>query len=490
MKRASENALLYALRELSRRAGVTFDFFSRWGIELRNDGLVVRPNPDGPEEIHFPLDREMDEPSRGMVRKAWVMKAPAEFQEQIPDFIVPFCRHDSINGEALFVREAAKGFRCTEDLLTSLLFTLCRREEIDSRVSDVHGRFPFSVSLSARHGYATRPIVDEYGVAFQQVLRIMMPCWEPAKRSVRLKLGHDMDELGVPFSLQSTLGHTLFRRAPVLSARDFLSLFTDLEAGYLHAVRRICKLSAQHGLRSSLYWEATAAGPFDTGYDPTHPKILQVIKWAKSQGIEQGVHPGYNTFRSRAGLQEEVQRVQAALGKEKIGGRQHYLRWCPETWLDWESCGLAYDSSVGFVDQAGFRCGTCVPFLPWLWKLDRSADLLEIPLIAMDGTLVEHMKLNPQQSLQTVEDLFKKCSLMGGVFTLVWHNTGLFAPYGNHYLPILEAIGGTPEYEWEFEFEELRREQGELSRRAMCLINQGPQTSRHIQQQAYPSLPS
>lgn len=467
MVELSANARHYALRELSRRAGVSLEFYQRWRIELRTESLIVRPFPDALAEIHFPIVSSAELEKDKIARKTWAKEAAPEFRGHVPDFIVPFCRRDSINGEPLFVQQAAHVFRCTEDLLSSILLTLCRFEEFDSNISDLHERFPASGSIAARHGFLLRPIVDEYGLAFRQVLQILVPGWQPSPRKAAVKLSHDIDQVGIPFSLKSTLGHAGVRRAPFASARDFWSFASGVEPGYLQSVRRICQLSSQYGLKSALYWKASAPGPFDTGYDIGHPKIAQVIAWAKDQGIEMGAHPGYETFRSRETLRGEVQRLREAIGGEAVGGRQHYLRWCPETWADWESCGLAYDSSVGFADQAGFRCGTCWPYLPWLWHEDRCADLLEIPLLVMDATLVNYMKLNPSQSFEFVRELLNKCRLVGGVFTLLWHNTGVFAPYLEHYFPILEMLRGTQDYDWKSELDQLRRERRAVAENAV-----------------------
>src|SRR5205807_6191871 len=103
------------------------------------------------------------------------------------------------------------------------------------------------------------------------------------------------------------------------------------------------------------------------------------IDWLQDQGVEMGVHPGYYTFLSPDQLLQEVQSVRTVLGKSPVGGRQHYLRWCPETWLHWERCGRAYDSTVGYADAIGFRAGTCIPYRPWLPALNREANLVEIP---------------------------------------------------------------------------------------------------------------
>jgi len=44
------------------------------------------------------------------------------------------------------------------------------------------------------------------------------------------------------------------------------------------------------------------------------------------------------------------------------------------------------------------------------------------------------------------------------VFTLLWHNTSLFAPYGQHYLRTLSLLLGARNHEWENELEKLRQE--------------------------------
>ena len=448
----SHAARLYTLGELSRRAGVTHEVFSRWKIECSRSMLIVQPVPDSPAKIRFPV---FPDKSGGAVRKSWTREVAAGLHELISDFVVPFCRRDSVAGEPLFREIAPDSFECTEDLLGSALLTLSRFEEIDSPEVDKHGRFPASASIALRHGFLNRPIVDEYGLALQQVLQILSPRWQPHQRPLRLKLSHDVDELGIPFSLRSPIGHMLKRGAPSACARDFLSVVGDIEPGYLNLVRTICQLSIDKGIRSAVYWQASSPSRFDTGYDLTHPKIARVIGWAIERGVEMGVHPGYSTFRSPARLADEVQRFRKAVHNSEIGGRQHYLRWSPETWADWEHCGLAYDSTVGFPDCVGFRAGTCVPYFPWLCKHDRMSAVFEIPLVVMDGTLVDYMKLSPEQSVDVVRNLVRRCAVVGGVFTLLWHNVSLLPPYKPFYPPILNILGGIKNYDWESDADEV-----------------------------------
>ena len=132
-----------------------------------------------------------------------------------------------------------------------------------------------------------------------------------------------------------------------------------------------------------------------------------------------------------------------------MGGRQHYLRWCPESWIHWENCSLAYDSSVGYAEMAGFRAGTCVPYRPWLFALNRPADLIEIPLLVMDRTLLSYMGLTREQATHVVKELANRSEAVGGVLSMVWHNNTFLEPcYREVYLDLLKDLEGAENYDW------------------------------------------
>ncbi len=338
---------------------------------------------------------------------------------------------------------------CGLDLPVSVLLSLARWEESLPTERDEHGRFPASASLAYRGGFLNRPVVDECGLALEQALRYLVPAWRPVQRRLRVKLSHDIDQIGVPFNPRSALGHTLRRRHPLATARDLLGWTIGLNPTYLESVLEIVRLSLERGLDSAVYWKASRKGLRDTGYDPGHPKVRSVIRWLQERGVETGVHPGYETFRSPERLQQEVQTLREVLGDEPLGGRQHYLRWCPESWWHWESCGLAYDSSVGYPDNIGFRAGTCMPYRPWLLSLGREARLIEIPLIVMESSLVEYMGLTLEQSLAAVLECIDRCRVVGGVFTLLWHNTSLIDPrYGDLYRDVVDTLVGHEKFDW------------------------------------------
>jgi hypothetical protein len=111
--------------------------------------------------------------------------------------------------------------------------------------------------------------------------------------------------------------------------------------------------------------------------------------------------------------------------------------------------GLAYDATVGFADHIGFRAGTSYPYRPWLLSRGREAELLEIPLMAMDSTPQGYMKLSPDEALGKLLECVARCRTVGGVFSLLWHNTRLTGGgYEVLYRRLLDDLVGSDSYDW------------------------------------------
>ena len=435
----------YAVKELARRAGVTRDFFDDWDIQCLGERTTVTLSPGSSRQIHFECVPEED--------LAYVANGDFPIAKtahpigcsNLPereDLIVPFCKLPKDQKVPLFQRQLDGSYLCPLDLLFSMLLTLSRVEECLCSVRDLHDRFAASSSVATKFDFLERPVIDEYGLAFEQVLRELVPSWRPSAREFSVKLTHDIDSIGIPFELRTTVGHTLKRRRPGCTFQDLLAYRSEADPAELQLVRRLAEISRSRGLHSAFYWKGSPRTQMDDGYDPFHPKVQRVICNLRDQGFEMGVHPGYYTFRARPELQNEVERLEAAIGCSNLGGRQHYLRWSPETWLDWEASGLVYDTTVGFADRIGFRAGTSFAYRPWSLAQNRELHLIEIPLIVMDCTPVKYMGLPRTEGLQRVRKCIERVREVGGTFTMLWHNVPLMEPkYHGWYEPILDMLG-------------------------------------------------
>lgn len=444
----------YAVEQLAVRAGVSADISRRWHVDCSQpDAVILWVAPGAAKCVRFPRasQRTWEKIREGVFHTSTAQWACDHADENgpTPNFKIPFSSSPDTEVGALFVRESSDTYRCTVDLLSSIVLTLSRFEETLPAPRDSHGRYSAHGSIAWRDGFLHRPIVDEYGLALEEVLRALVPAWKPLERRLRVKLSHDVDEIGIPFSFRNSLAKTIRKCRPQLTLRDLVAPICGVDNSDQVYLKRLVQFSVERGLDAAIYWKSSRRGPYDTGYDLEDSRILALLHWTEASGAEMGIHPSYETFVSPNLLQHEVDKLRAVLGRKKLGGRQHYLRWNPQSWMRWDAVGLGYDSSVGFADYIGFRAGTCIPYRPWLWSEQRCAELVEIPLLATDATLRGYMKLKAGNALHCLSELVEQCRKVGGVFTLAWHNTALFdSRYSEMYRTLLDGLAGNAKYDW------------------------------------------
>ncbi len=90
-----------------------------------------------------------------------------------------------------------------------------------------------------------------------------------------------------------------------------------------------------------------------------------------------------------------------------IHSRQHYLRFkVPQTWQILNNKGISSDSSMYYPESVGFRCGTATPFKIFDIENRMTLDIVEEPLIFMEGTYAQY---NPQM---TSNDIYKDLEIV------------------------------------------------------------------------------
>jgi hypothetical protein len=344
--------------------------------------------------------------------------------------------------------KTAKGrLRLGLDLFGSAFFMLTRYEEIVRPVRDRHERFPAIASLAYQAKFLDRPVINEYVEILWWCLQQLWPRLERKQRTFRILLSHDVDWPVV--TLGRTLSQTMKAAAGDLVKRRDRKLATsrlrswnqvrlgswDVDIG--NTFDFIMTESARYGLRNAFYFIADhSAGTIDGVYTLDHPWIRLLLRRAYERGHEIGLHPSYNTFLDPARTKAEFEDLlkvchELGINQPTWGGRQHYLRWRnPQTWQNYADAGLSYDSSLGFADEIGFRCGICYEYPVFNLLTRQRLSLVERPLIVMDATLLGDSdrpggSISPAAAVKHIVALKDRCKQFEGDFTLLWHNTWL-----------------------------------------------------------------
>ena len=153
-----------------------------------------------------------------------------------------------------------------------------------------------------------------------------------------------------------------------------------------------------------------------------------------ARGHEIGLHPSYGSYQKPEVIRAEAGRLRRIAREEGIeqpewGGRMHYLRWeQPTTLRAWADAGMTYDSTLGYADRPGFRCGTCFEYPAFDPVAGQALPLGVRPLVAMECTVMapRYMGLGAADAaLAKFVQLKNACQAVGGCFTLLWHNSQL-----------------------------------------------------------------
>ena len=337
-------------------------------------------------------------------------------------------------------RAHERGLYLPIDIFGSAFFMLTRYEELVKPDRDEHGRFPASASLAYQEGFLERPIIDEYVEVLWAAMKRLWPQLQRRERPYRLVPTHDVDR---PFGVKGEPaarvarrfgGDLLKRRSLTALAKRFGSLVTPGARGEWldpnNTFDWLMDQAERHGLRAEFYVMTGKTDEHDPGYDVFAPRIQWLLRRIDERGHGVGLHPSYGTLGRPDLIAAESKTLRQALDAAGIdqpvrSGRQHYLRWrADRTWEDWDEVGMAEDSTVGYADHVGFRAGTCRPYRAWSWSRREPLDLIERPLIAMDGTLLSesYMGLSPDEALARLGRLADRVRGVGGDFVVLWHN--------------------------------------------------------------------
>jgi len=106
----------------------------------------------------------------------------------------------------------------------------------------------------------------------------------------------------------------------------------------------------------------------------------------------------------------------------------------------WEESDIKHDYTLGYAEREGFRCGTAHPYKLYDIVNDRPTQIVEHPLIAMDGTFFQYRKIDCQEALEKIRELYETCLQTEGDFVILWHNTTVFREYENWYQEVFRRL--------------------------------------------------
>jgi hypothetical protein len=388
--------------------------------------------------------------------------------ENIPEFVTysvnPFTIEKNIPvlfglPEVVISDDIEKIITCRIDFFSGIFFMLTRWEEYVIKERDKFERFPEKQSLSIRKGLAHRPVVDEYTEMLWNMLQYLgysglrkITYYEPV-------ITHDVDHIlryrSFPKFLRILAGDLFLRKKParILSTiKEYYQIKTGRKKDSFDTFNVLMDLSEGIETKSHFYFlsqtQSKESDPkydnYDFRYDINGSDVFSIIKNIKDRGHIVGIHGSYFSYNNCDLYSDEISRLRNFSGSVDEG-RQHYLRFIiPHTWMIEEKNKIKMDSTLGFTDEIGFRCGTCHEYGVFDFLERARIDLIELPLLIMDVALAK-ISNDPVDFYNRTCAIIDTVRKYKGKFVLLWHTNSFnvyeWEKYQKYYSDIIHYAG-------------------------------------------------
>lgn len=304
------------------------------------------------------------------------------------------------------------------------LFT--RKEEYENPLRDSYDRFPYYASRN-------RDIFEPHASRYLIERGFTVEYLDDAPFAICLT--HDIDSIYQSVLSKGVNACRLLRNGDFPRALHTLGQLRSRKIPLCN-FSKIMDLEEKYGAKSTFFFMAENPGDQDYSYaiEDIGPEIGEIV----DRGWEVGLHGGHRTYLNPQEMRRKKERLEKVTGKPVRGYRNHFLRFrVPDTWEYLSQAGFHYDTTYGYADCVGFRNGMCHPFWPYNLHTHREIDIVEIPLIVMDGTFPHYMRMDTHRAWDMIRKLIDAVEKYHGVLTVLWHNTFMEGENGVLYEKIL-----------------------------------------------------
>jgi hypothetical protein len=429
MLKLSDNAIHYTLHQLFRISGTI----------LSTESIEILRHPENSEarvgfferDIVFSLMSEYDT-GKLLDGELSLRKVPS-FDSKIN---IPV----ALTGDKNEFASINNGeLRINADIITLSFVMLSRYDETLTAGRDKYNRFEYINSLASKYDFIEIPIVDEYAMLLRKWLAEFIPGLEFQRRNSIVIPTHDVDFLlrfgSLGKNIKTIIGGDLLARRSFhiagRSIREWRAATQDSKNDPLIlAIKRIIEVSEEAGLTSIFHFKGSKKGQKDCTYDVSIPEVKYCMELVSEKGMKVGMHGGFDSYNNGQIFRQEKEDLESVYGSSLNTGRQHFLRYDINLTLQiWQDNGIESDSTLGYPEREGFRCGTCHEYYLYDLKNDIKSTVKEKPLIVMEGTLFQYRGLNIEKSVGSIRKLYQRCQAVEGDMVILWHNHSLFRDY-------------------------------------------------------------
>ena len=310
------------------------------------------------------------------------------------------------------------------DIFAASFYLLSRYEEYLPHVKDEFGRFNPKESLAYKHEFLDQPVIDIWAYRFRDALQQKFREYVLKERQYSIKPVIDvpMAYYFLQKGLMRTIGGTLndigrfkFKRL----YNRYLVLFGFKKDPY-NTFKWIINKQKQVPHKFEVFFLIGDYSTYDKNNSINKKKFVSLIK-SVADYCNVGLKASFFALEKLETLKKEKKAMEHIINTKLTASRNSFSKLnLPDSYRHLIDLEINADYTMGYINEMGFRAGTCTPFLFYDMDYEIQTPLMIHPFHMMDFGLLKYQSfLDKKETLlkfiQTIKDV-------NGVFIPIFHN--------------------------------------------------------------------
>ena len=310
------------------------------------------------------------------------------------------------------------------DIFSATFYLLSRYEEYLPHVRDNFDRFIATESLAYKNGFLHQPVVDIWAYKFKDALQERYPDYEFSKRTYSIK-----PIIDVPSAfnynykgLMRTIGGTLndLVRFKFPSIYDRYAVIFGFKRDPYNTFKYIINKQKSSKFKFLVFFLIGDYSTYDKNININKRKFRSLIK-SVADYCKIGLKASYLSLENETLLKKEKTEMESVINTNLKATRFSYNKFhLPESYRNLIDLEISEDYSMGYLNQIGFRAGTCTPFLFYDLDYEIQTPLKVCPFQMIDFALLKIVSLLDKK--EELLRIIKEVKQVDGTFTAIFHN--------------------------------------------------------------------
>ena len=310
------------------------------------------------------------------------------------------------------------------DIFAASFYLISRYEEYLPHVKDDYGRFTSIESLAYKHKFLDQPVVDIWANELKKLINVKFPDFKFPEKKYKTDIVIDVPQafkykqLGLLRTFGGTVKDIFKFRFKSIYER-YLVLFGFRRDPY-DTFNWVIANQKKSSFKYNIFFLIGSYSTYDKNVNTNKKKFVSLIK-SMADYSRVGLKVSYFGVSDLSVLKIEKKKIENILNVDLKMSRNSYSKMnLPETYRYLLELEIYHDYTMGYIDQLGFRAGTCTPFKYYDLDFEKATPLTIHPYHCLDYALLKYK--SQLDKTQHIEELINRIKDVNGTFTAVFHN--------------------------------------------------------------------